>query len=216
MPTDFMVGEGQFTMYDGNGNIVMQGSVKDFNGERIINKMDGFNSITSLEDFKIGKYVVNCKTEKLAREFLSLCECKGFKWCSGEKLLSNMEWDKYKGDTCYHFGECKMEYCSVEYYARKSTSIVGFTGVKTNKIDPMNPPYALLSPFSTYIQPPTTTTREIIEVIYHRSETIVLIKTLGKHYKGISRCDPLDTYSKEFGFTVAYERARENQDKGRY
>ena len=45
---------------------------------------------------------------------------------------------------------------------------------------------------------PTTTTREIIEVIYHRSETIVLIKTVGKHYKGVSRCDPLDTYSKEF------------------
>jgi len=58
---------------------------------------------------------------------------------------------------------------------------------------------------------PTTTTKEIIEVIYHRKETIVLIKTNGKYYKGVSRCHNEDTYDKEQGFIVAYQRARENQ-----
>jgi len=183
----------------------------------MINNMQDFNTI-SRGDFKSGKYVVNCKTEALAKEFLALCEDNGYKWCNGKKLLDEISWGNYGRNTCYSNGQYGMEYCSVDYFERKSTYMVDFTGTKSklNKIDPKNPPRALLSPFATYIQPPTTTYREIIEVIYHRSETIVLIKTVGKHYKGKSRCDPLDTYSKEFGFTVAYERARENQDKGRY
>ena len=58
---------------------------------------------------------------------------------------------------------------------------------------------------------PTITTKEIIEVIYHGKETIVLIKTGGKYYKGISRCHYQDTYDKEIGFNWAYFWARKKQ-----
>jgi len=58
---------------------------------------------------------------------------------------------------------------------------------------------------------PTTTTKETIEVIYHGKETIVLIKSDGRYYKGVASCHYQDTYDKEHGFIVAYQRARENQ-----
>jgi len=174
--------------------------------------MKNFNSI-SQEDFKSGKCVVNCKTEELAKEFLGICENNGYKWCSGVKLLDQNNWDKYENNTCYCNGSNGIEYCNVDYFKGKSISIVQFTGFETKLADKETIKNAV---FTLNNYPPTTTTKETIEVIYHRKETIALIKTGGKYYKGVSRCHAEDTYDKELGFKIAYERARVNQNGCKY
>jgi len=93
------------------------------------------------------------------------------------------------------------------------TACVEFTGFKTKLTDKETLKNAH---FTLNAFPPITTSKEFIEVIYHRSETIVIIKTGGKHYRGVSRCHVEDTYNKEVGFGIALERAREKQNEGRY
>jgi len=166
--------------------------------------MDEFSIDKHWNEFvEEGLYIL-CTTKELAEEFLRYCHKQQMVWSTGECLLNYSCWEtEYKEGITYR---CDIEDGNLVYTSVPKINSVEFTGFG-EKVT-LTPTVLHISPVITY--------REIIEVIYHRSETIVLIKTLGKHYKGVSRCDPTDTYSKEFGFTVAYERARENQDKGRY
>jgi len=223
LPPEFGISNTYVTVKDGNGNIVMEGTMGDMKTQEINIEKEGksnmqdFNTI-SRGDFKSGKCVVNCKTEALADEFLALCEGNGFKWCSGERLSGLNMWNKYGAGTCY--ANCYsdgasygMEFCNTDYFKNNSIPIVEFTGFETKPTDKEIIKNATLT---LNVSPPTETTKESIEVIYHRSETIVLIKTGGKHYRGVSRCHVEDTYNKEVGFGIALERAREKQKEGRY
>ena len=163
-------------------------------------------------DFKTGKCVIRCETEELANEFLGICETSGYKWCDNKKLLDEVSWDNYKSDTCYHNGEYGMEYCEADYYKRYFITVLDFTGFKTKLSDKETIKNATLA-LNTH---PTTTTKETIEIIYHKRETIVLLKSGCKHYKGVVKCHVNDTYNKEQGFVLAYNIARDNQERGKY
>ena len=163
-------------------------------------------------DFKTGKCVIRCETEELANEFLNICEDNGYKCRSGFKL-SSKSWDNYRKDTCYYNSEYGMEYCEADYYKHIFITILNFTGFKTKLSDKETLMNATIT-LNTY--PPTTTTKETIEVIYHKRETIVLLKSGGKHYKGVVKCHVNDTYNKEQGFVLAYNIARDNQERGKY
>jgi|GEM_PF-6844589 len=162
--------------------------------------MEQFNFEKHWGKFRADGLAVNCKTEDLANEFLSFCEQRGLEWSGGDSLLSsNNKWQEHESETCY-WGRWGVSYSSINYCNEQKVGIIEFIGsnkeVKSNH--------------------PTTTTEETIKVIYHRRETIVLLKSEGKHYRGVSKCSSLDTYNKEEGFLLALERARDNQKEGRY
>lgn len=45
--------------------------------------------------------VVLCETKDLAQAFLKEAHELGYKWVSGDNLLSFDNWSKYKSETCY-------------------------------------------------------------------------------------------------------------------
>lgn len=50
---------------------------------------------------------------------------------------------------------------------------------------------------------------EKIEVVYNNLETIVITRDdSGEYKKGVAKCNPTDTYDKEYGFLLAYARAK--------
>jgi len=195
--------------------------------------MEIFNIEKHWDKFIEGHICINCKTEELANEFLLHCHNEKMTWHDGNSLVSQNEWYNYKSKTCY-WGECGMSYSEIYDYNVENNRVVEFAGLTQpeTKEKVMNPIEFFESIVSSQLSsqinqetiknavftlnnyPPTTTTKENIEVIYHRKETIVLIKTNGKYFKGVSRCHNEDTYDKEVGFMVAYQRARENQNRG--
>lgn len=54
-----------------------------------------------IEKFKRREFVVNCKTEEAAINFLRLCNQQGIKWVSGDSLLDKNLWSRYQEYTCY-------------------------------------------------------------------------------------------------------------------
>jgi len=179
--------------------------------------MEQFNVKEDWIGFLNGDLYVNCKTQSLAIEFLEYCHKQGLKWSDGSPLIDFSCWSSgYKEGINYKlFDDGRIVYTS---YREPCT--VEFNGFKTQQL--LTPDvfmFKLLSdvkPNKSISKFPTETTKETIEVIYHRSETIVIIKTGGKHYRGVSRCHIEDTYNKEVGFGIALERAREKQMEGRY
>lgn len=170
--------------------------VVEFEG---FNIAEEFNIEKHWSKFENGELIVNCKSEESAKEFLSYCESKDYRWSCNKPTEVNY-WNKNKENTFY--GECHGKYLwynnlSENNYASKF-KVVEFKEITNDK---------------GISNVPTITTKEIMEVIYHGAETIVLIKANHKYYKGVSSCHYTDTYDKELGFMVAYERARENQQK---
>lgn len=64
--------------------------------------------IFDLEKFKTGKIVVNCDTEKKAKEFLAYLHGEGFEWASGESLLKVSYWEECGSEICYRRGDREM------------------------------------------------------------------------------------------------------------
>ena len=184
----------------------MEGSMKDLKItdikiERKINNMEQFSIAKHWDEFMNERLVVNCKTKRVSDLFLKYCSLEGIQWGSGCKLTTRDYWDSYDSEICY--SHCNgMSISSRSYYEEEKYKIVEFTGFNIEVKSKLNYP--------------TTTTKENIEVIYHKRETIVLLNADSKHYKGVSRCNYQDTYDKNIGFVVAYERARENQKRGKY
>ncbi|HEY8889809.1 MAG TPA: hypothetical protein VIM70_06105 [Clostridium sp.] len=161
--------------------------------------MEQFKLDKHWDDFKLGKLVINCKTEQLVDEFAKYCYDKGMKWGSGASLIELTYWTEFGSELCYSYHN-GMSNCQLDYYKEEGYKIVEFNGFNTK-----------LKRNSQKI-----TTKEIIEVIYHGKETIVLLKSGGKHYKGVVKLHYNDTYNKEQGFVLAYNIAREKQERGVY
>ena len=200
--------------------------------------MEIFSIEKHWDKFSRNKVVVNCKTEELSKEFLTYCASKSIKWITGFELVKT-NWNTYEENTCYYCFDNDLSFGQVRVALKENYKVVIFEGfddviLTKTKEKVMNPIEFFESIVSSQLSsqinqetiknavftlnnyPPTTTTKENIEVIYHRKETIVLIKTIGKYYKGVSRCHNEDTYDKELGFKIAYERARVNQNGGKY
>ena len=124
--------------------------------ERKINNMEQFNIEKHWNKFLDDGLYIHCKTKELAEEFLSYCDKQQIVWSTGECLLNYSCWaNEYKDGISYRrdIEDGNLVYTSI--YHSNSVEFKGFTPQLVDT----------LSPFATYIQPPTTTTREIIEVI---------------------------------------------------
>lgn len=75
---------------------------------------------------------IHCKTEEEAKEFALECVKKGFKWCNGESLVDNLEFNAYKENTCYRLnpfcdrehGENIVKYSGIDYFINHSYEII--------------------------------------------------------------------------------------------
>lgn len=56
----------------------------------------------NFDDFKSGKFAVNCTTECDAEVFLAYLHGKGVNWCSGKSTLKYILWSR-GSDTCYKY-----------------------------------------------------------------------------------------------------------------
>jgi hypothetical protein len=65
----------------------------------------------NIDDYK-GKYVMHCKTEEEANDFLDYLDSIGKKWCSGRSYLCNTCWHYYTTDTIYNFNTDS--YCDIK------------------------------------------------------------------------------------------------------
>jgi len=194
MPPKYEIGNGTFTMYDGNGNIVMEGTMdnykpKEFKLEGAKNNMEKFDLKKHWNIFINNGLVVNCKTEALANEFITYCYKNNIKWFGVDNELNY--WSTYREETSYRY-ERYITYANKQYFEKAGYQAIEFDGFLHKK------------PKSK-----TIIIKEFIEVIYHGKETIVLIKTEGRYYKGVVKCHYQDIYDKEEGFKKAYAIARE-------
>lgn len=145
--------------------------------------METFNLKDHWDLFKQGKLAINCETELFAVEFLKYCYDQGIKWVTGNSLLQKINWHDYKNITCYNCITLGMQYCSIDYFKNNKIKIIKFKGIQ-NAQD------------------------KNIKIIYHNNETIVIIKNGKKYFKGVAKCNPEDTYDKEFGYLLAHTRAK--------
>ena len=91
---------------------------------------------------KTGKsYVVNCRTEEEANQFLVTLDMMGLKWCNGMSYLSGTNWDEYESETCY----CpeRGTYGSLKYFKKEGYKIcrmhdLGFTDAIKAHYDEVN------------------------------------------------------------------------------
>lgn len=77
------------------------------------------------KEFKKGNVAVWCKTEELAKDFLSECDKKGIEWSDGNSTTRFTHYSVYGGKICYthhrSFGLC---HGSKEYFQNKHTNII--------------------------------------------------------------------------------------------
>ena len=58
----------------------------------------------------------NCKTKKLALEFLKLVEKEGIKWRSGDNPTTFDNFNKYGSDTCYEVHDGILSFCEKSFF----------------------------------------------------------------------------------------------------
>lgn len=75
----------------------------------------------NIDDYK-GNYVMHCKTEKEARDFLDYLDSIGKKWCSGKSYLGNTNWGIYTSNTIYEFNHGS--YADTSYAERYGYTIL--------------------------------------------------------------------------------------------
>lgn len=75
----------------------------------------------NINDYK-GKYVMHCKTEEEAKDFLKVLDSLGLKWCDGMSYLKQTMWKCYKEDTCYYF--TKGQWSCLEYFKGNNYTIL--------------------------------------------------------------------------------------------
>lgn len=75
----------------------------------------------NIEDYK-GKYVMHCKTEEEARDFLTYLNSIGKRWCSGTSYLDNTSYDVYGSQTAYYFN--RDEFSNVLWYKKNNYTIL--------------------------------------------------------------------------------------------
>lgn len=75
----------------------------------------------NIDDYK-GRYVMHCKTEEEAKDFLSYLDSVGREWDSGDSYLSHTNWNGYKSDTVYFFN--RNTYENIQYAKTRNYTIL--------------------------------------------------------------------------------------------
>ena len=84
-----------------------------------------------------GKYVMHCKTEEEAYDFLAYLHSIGRRWCSGDSYLVKTRWDEYKAETAYNFNQGA--FADISYYTSNGYLILewsDFSGIAKEKPKP--------------------------------------------------------------------------------
>lgn len=99
-----------------------------------------FNPSISKENLNLikgmieGKWVLNCKTEEVAKELLKYLDSKGYAWTSGYSLVEDTHFTSYKSETCYsriyNQGSKDVSYSGSEFYKKEGVVIKEFKGFK--------------------------------------------------------------------------------------
>lgn len=78
-----------------------------------------------------GKYVMHCKTEEEAKDFLKVLDSLGLKWCDGMSYLKQNMWKCYKEDTCYYFARGR--WSCLEYFKESNYTILEWSDFMSGK-----------------------------------------------------------------------------------
>jgi hypothetical protein len=84
----------------------------------------------NIDDYK-GKYVMHCKTDEEADNFLNYLDSIGKKWCSGRSYLSNNCWNCYTINTVYNFNNDS--YCNIDQAKRYGYKILEWSDFMNKK-----------------------------------------------------------------------------------
>lgn len=69
---------------------------------------------------------VHCRSQSLAKEFLSIADFLGYKWSTGTSYKEKDNWGVYKEDTCYYIK--RGGYGNREYYESCGFKIIDYNG----------------------------------------------------------------------------------------
>ena len=83
-----------------------------------------------LERAKSEIIVVHTPTEEQAKALLTELDKKGYKWISGDKLITRTNYEVYKEDTCYNLElDNTIYYSSFTWYQKCGYTIIEFTNI---------------------------------------------------------------------------------------
>ena len=78
-----------------------------------------------IKRFKKSEFVVNCKSEEQAKEFIKICYDNGLHWWMTDDS-SKTNWDNYEEATCYRAEDNEIMYENVDFYKDEDYEIVSF------------------------------------------------------------------------------------------
>lgn len=130
--------------------------------------------------------VVNCRTEKEAKEFCKLLHENGYKWIMGNSLNDRTYWHRYKKNTIY-------------IQSNFSKSRVGFN----EKFSAQIGGYAVVT-YPEFLQLTKKDKPTIAEHIITDNKTVI---KLSNGRVGIARCNPEDEFNVLTGTEIALKRA---------
>lgn len=114
-----------------NGEKYENETIMDFSNEILFNTFwceEKEKKIIWNKENMLGQ-VFHCRTKELADKFAQLCEEVGLRWVTGNSLVNNTNWDKYKEETCYSVDSCgEIRYGDKGYYDNyeSNTDIIEF------------------------------------------------------------------------------------------
>ena len=71
--------------------------------------------------------VVHCQSKKQAKQLLKWADSKGLRWSSNRSYLEDLNYDMYRGKTCYYL--TLGFYCDSHFYKNKNYTILSFEEV---------------------------------------------------------------------------------------
>lgn len=78
-----------------------------------------------IERFKNEEFVVNCKTEEQAKEFVKICYDNDIKWFESKSSVTN--WESYEKFTCYRAEDGHdLMYCNTDFYREEEYTVITF------------------------------------------------------------------------------------------
>lgn len=79
----------------------------------------------TIENFKKGEFVINCKTQQEADLLMKICDRNGIMWDRIKRATDNSAWGQYEEMTCYR---CDSVLCfsRQEFYRAENRTIVDF------------------------------------------------------------------------------------------
>lgn len=83
---------------------------------------DGNEQPSCLEDFKQGKFVINCETEEQAIELIKKLHDDGIRWGSGEPVLNKIHYE-YGSNQCYKGYGKSITYDNKDYFIREGIEV---------------------------------------------------------------------------------------------